>query len=97
MLKLTVKTLYYSAFTFAIIGMVMEAWDISHNIPFTYWLTGALALVTLLKLPYSLYHKNLLSIVELVISLIAYIYLSYISAVKHKELKLGSITMNLHS
>ena len=96
-----VKSLYYSAFAVAVTGFVMEAWDIQHNVPFAYWLTGALALVTLLKVPYKICDvfssksRDWLSLMELLISLIAYVYLTYINISKSTQLKTGSIKLKL--
>ena len=96
-----VKSLYYSAFAVAVMGFVMEAWDIQHNVPFAYWLTGALALVTLLKVPYKICNvfggknKDWLPLIELLISLCAYVYLTYINIHKSTELKKGAVKLKL--
>ena len=95
-----VKVIYYSAFFVALVGFVMEGHDIKHNIPFTYWLTGALALVTLLKLPFKICvvmktGHELLGLMELMISLIAYSYLTYMNMEKGKALKMHLIQLNL--
>jgi len=91
--------LYYTAFGATVAGFVMEAWDIQNNVPFAYWLTGALGLVTFLKIPYKLCYvtgknKDWLPLIELLISLVAYVYLTYINIHKHMELKKGSIKLN---
>lgn len=90
-----VKTLYFSAFLVAVVGFIMEAWDIKNNVPFSYWLTGALAFVTLLKFPYKICQGDLLPVMELLISLVAYVYLTYINIDKKSELRVGSIQLNL--
>lgn len=98
------KSLYYSAFAVAILGFVMEAWDIQHNVPFTHWLTGALALVTLLKIPYKACKiwfigrrekRDWLPLVELLISLVAYVYLTYINIDKSDAMKVGKLNLDL--
>lgn len=95
-----VKSLYYSAFAVAVIGFIMEAWDIKNNVPFAYWLTGALALVTLLKVPYKIcnairVNRDWLPVMELLISLVAYTYLTYINIHKSTELKKGALKLKL--
>ncbi len=93
-----VKVLYYIAFCVALVGFSFEAWDISHNVSFTYWLTGALALVTLLKIPHKLCLAiwkggEWLPIFELLISLVAFSYLTYINIYKQSSSNNGSITV----
>ena len=96
------KTLYYLAFVFIIFGVGMEIWDIRANIPFTYWFTGALALVTLMKIPHRLCEALMsggmntwLPVIELCMGLAAYSYLTYLNIEKKKQVKTGSVQLNL--